>query len=331
MESANENLLKITATGNKYFTSAHDVTNIDALIEKARFYKRHPLRDQDWGKGKKVGLLFLNPSMRTRLSTQIAAYNLGMTPIVLNVDNKEGWAIEFQDGAIMNGTKVEHIRDAAPIFGQFFDVLCIRTFPTLTDREADYEEYTLNQLIKFSGIPVVSMESATVHPLQSLADLMTIKEVFTGNYRPKIVLSWAPHVKPLPQSVSNSFVEWILAWGKADMVITHPAHYELNESFTKGAYITENQEEALKDADFICVKNWSAYKDYGKMYGAYPEWMLTEEKLKITRNAKILHCLPVRRNVELSDEVLDGPHSVTTQEAGNRIWAAQAVLSEIIN
>ncbi|MFL5810674.1 MAG: acetylornithine carbamoyltransferase, partial [Flavisolibacter sp.] len=183
-----------------------------------------------------------------------------------------------------------------------------------------------------AGIPVVSLESATLHPLQSLTDIITITENLSkaAKKKPKIVLTWAPHVKPLPQCVANSFSQWINAWGRADFVITHPHDYELNESFTKGAVITHNQDEALKDADYVYVKNWSTYNDYGKIYSNDPEWMMTNEKLSLTNNAKVMHCLPVRRNVELSDEILDGPNSLVTEQAGNRVWAAQAVLSEIL-
>lgn len=320
----------------KQFISAKDVTNINVLVKKALAYKADPFKDKTLGANKRIGLLFLNPSMRTRLSTQIAAQNLGMEAIVFNVGS-EGWALEFEEEAIMSGSKVEHVKDAAPIMGKYFDILCIRTFPSLQNREDDYSELYIHQFIKYAGIAVVSLESATLHPLQSLTDIITITEVLqnnkqqTTNNKPKIVLTWAPHVKALPQCVANSFSEWVNAWGEADFVITHPEDYELDEKFTKGATITHNQEEALKDADFVYVKNWSTYKDYGKIYNNDPEWMLTNEKLKLTNNAKVMHCLPVRRNVELSDEILDGPNSIVTQQASNRVWAAQTVLSEILN
>jgi N-succinyl-L-ornithine transcarbamylase len=315
----------------KNFTSVHDVHSIDALVKKALDYKANPFKDKSLGTGKRIGLLFLNPSMRTRLSTQIAAQNLGMEPIVFNV-GQEGWALEFEEEAIMSGSTVEHVKDAAPIMGNYFDILAIRTFPSLKNREDDYSELYINQFIKYAGIPVVSLESATLHPLQSLTDIITITETLNGaQKRPKIVLTWAPHVKALPQCVANSFSQWVNAWGKADFVITHPEDYDLDEQFTKGATITHNQDEALKDADFVYVKNWSTFKnDYGKIYTNDPEWMLTNEKLAITNNAKVMHCLPVRRNVELSDEILDGPNSIVTKEASNRVWAAQAVLSEIL-
>ena len=318
----------------KKFISVHDVTDINALAAKALAYKANPFVDRNLGADKRVGLLFLNPSLRTRLSTQIAAKNLGMEAIVFNVD-KEGWALEFEEGAIMSGNTVEHVKDAAPILGQYFDILCMRTFPSLKNKEEDYSEMLINQFIKYAGVPVVSLESGTLHPLQSLTDIVTIKESITSSPsgaggKPKIVLTWAPHIKPLPQCVANSFAQWINAWGEAHFVITHPHDYELAEEFTKGATITHDQDAALKDADFVYVKNWSTYTDYGKVYENDPVWMLTEEKLKTTRNAKVMHCLPVRRNVELSDEVLDSQHSLVSTQAGNRVWAAQAVLSEIL-
>lgn len=314
----------------KNFVSAKDVSNIDALVQKALAFKADPFQQQALGKNKRIGCLFLNPSMRTRLSTQIAAQNLGMEALVFNVGN-EGWMLEFEEEAIMSGSTVEHVKDAAPVFGKYFDILAIRTFPSLKNREDDYSELYIKQFIKYAGIPVVSLESSTLHPLQSLTDIITITETFKEKRKPKIVLTWAPHVKPLPQCVANSFAQWVNAWGKADFVITHPEDYELDEQFTNGATITHDQEAALKDADFVYVKNWSTYKDYGKIYTNDPEWMLTQAKLAGTNQAKVMHCLPVRRNVELSDEILDSASSIVTQQAGNRVWAAQAVLSEILS
>jgi N-succinyl-L-ornithine transcarbamylase len=313
----------------KQFISAADVPDIKSLVQKALDYKADPFRDKSLGTNKRIGCLFLNPSMRTRLSTQIAAQNLGMEAIIFNVGS-EGWALEFEEEAIMSGNTVEHVKDAAPIMGNYFDILAIRTFPSLKNKEDDYSELYINQFIKYAGIPVVSLESATLHPLQSLTDVITITETFKEKRRPRIVLTWAPHVKPLPQCVANSFAQWINAWGEADFVITHPEDYELDEQFTKGATITHNQDEALAGADYVYVKNWSTYQDYGKIYNNDPEWMLTTEKLRLTNGARVMHCLPVRRNVELSDEILDGPNSLITQEASNRVWAAQAVLSEIL-
>lgn len=316
----------------KHFISVNDVSNIDALVSKALAYKAQPFTDKLTGIGKRIGLLFLNPSLRTRLSTQVAAANLGLETIVFNVD-KEGWAMEFEEGAIMSGHTVEHVKDAAPILGNYFDILCIRAFPSLKNKEDDYSEEVMNAFVKYSGVPVISLESATLHPLQSLTDIVTVQECLKAaniTRKPKIVLTWAPHIKPLPQCVPNSFAQWINAWGKADFVITHPEDYELDTQFTSGAIITHNQDAALRDADFVYVKNWSTFNDYGRIYTNDPSWMLTAQKLRQTNNAKVMHCLPVRRNVELSDEVLDGANSIVTQQAGNRVWAAQAVLSEIL-
>ena len=313
----------------KNFLSVGDVTNLDQLVDKALEYKTSPLKDRTLGKDKTMGMLFLNPSMRTRLSTQLAAKNLGMESIVFNV-GQDGWALEFEDEAIMSGTTVEHVKDAAPVLGKYFDVLGIRTFPSLKNKEEDYSELYIKQFIKYSGIPVVSLESATLHPLQSLTDLITIREAYKEKRKPKVVLTWAPHVKALPQCVANSFAQWVNYWGGADFVITHPEDYDLSKQFTQGATVINDQEEALEGADFVYVKNWSTFEDYGKMYNADPRWMLTKEKIKNTNNARIMHCLPVRRNVELSDEILDSSNSLVTQQAGNRVWAAQAVLSEIL-
>jgi N-succinyl-L-ornithine transcarbamylase len=313
----------------KNFISVKDVKDIHGLISTALEFKKNPLKDSTLGHGKRLGLLFLNPSMRTRFSTQIAAENLGMKSVVFNV-GQEGWALEFEEEVIMSGSTVEHVKDAAPILGNYFDILGVRTFPSLQNKVDDYSELYIQQFIKYAGIPVISLESATLHPLQSLTDIITIQENFKGKRKLKIVLTWAPHVKALPQCVANSFAQWVNAWGKADLVITHPEDYELDEQFTKGAMIEHDQTRALQGADFVYVKNWSTYTDYGKIYSNDPSWMLTKNKLRITNKAKVMHCLPVRRNVELSDEVLDNPNSLVTQQASNRVWAAQAVLSELL-
>jgi len=316
----------------KNFLSVKDAGNIDTLIRCAVDFRKNPGAKHTLGKGKRIGLLFLNPSMRTRLSTQIAAQNLGMEAIVFNV-SQDGWSLEFEEGAIMNGATVEHVKDAAPILARYFNILGIRTFPSLKNREEDYNEYVLNSFVKYCNIPVVSLESATVHPLQSLTDMITISDhlPLKDKTKPKVVLTWAPHVKPLPQCVANSFCEWITAWGASDFIITHPEGYDLDDRFTSGTTITNDQAQALRDADFVYVKNWSSYKEYGKITGNANDWMLTRGKLATTNHAKIMHCLPVRRNVELSDEVLDSTHSIVTQQAANRVWAAQAVLAEILN
>jgi len=311
----------------KLFSSVNDITDINALVAEGLELKKNPYAHQHLGKNKTLGLVFLNPSLRTRMSTQKAALNLGMNVMVLNVD-KEGWALELRDNVVMNGTTVEHIREAAAVMGQYVDILGVRSFPGLKNREEDYTEVIFNKFVEFCGVPVVSLESATRHPLQSLADLITIEELKTRKC-PKVVLTWAPHIKPLPQAVPNSFAEWMC---KADVnfVITHPAGYELSTDFTQGATITHNQDEAIADADFIYVKNWSAYEPYGQIFGENLDWMLTNDRLKITNNAKVMHCLPVRRDLELSSEILDGPSSIVVHEAGNRVWAAQAVLKKML-
>ncbi|WP_426667223.1 acetylornithine carbamoyltransferase [Mucilaginibacter sp. McL0603] len=311
----------------KLFSSVNDVVDVQSLVKEALHLKQNPYAYEHLGKHKTLGLIFLNPSLRTRISTQKAGTNLGMNVMVLNID-KEGWALELQDGAIMNGGTVEHIREAAGVLGQYVDIIGVRSFPGLKNRDADYSEDVFNKFVKYCGVPVVSLESATRHPLQSLADLVTIEELKT-KARPKVVLTWAPHVKALPQAVPNSFAEWMCR-ADVDFTITHPEGYELCTDFTNGATITHNQDEALADADFIYVKNWSAYEPYGKVFGGYEDWMLTNDKLKPTNNAKVMHCLPVRRNLELSDEILDGQNSIVIHEAGNRVWAAQAVLKQML-
>ena len=298
------------------------------LLDLAAAYKANPSLHAEKGKGKRVGCIFLNPSLRTRVSTQIAAQQLGMEAIVLNMD-KEGWALEMQEGAIMNKGTVEHIKDAAGVLGSYFDILALRAFPSLTQKEEDVADFVLHQFIKYCKIPVVSLESAIRHPLQSLADQLTIQEVAKGKKNPKVVLTWAPHIKAIPHAVANSFAEWSLGMGH-DLTICHPEGYELDSEFTKGATITNDQSEALQDADFVYVKNWSAFNEYGKILCTDERWMLTEAHLKNAPETKVMHCLPVRRNVELSDEILDGARSLVQQQALNRIYAAQAVLSKLL-
>jgi len=311
----------------KLFSSVHDVPDVKALVKEALHLKEFPYAFKAMGENKTMALVFLNPSLRTRMSTQKAALNLGMNVMVLNMD-KEGWALELRDNVIMNGTTVEHIREAAAVMGEYADIIGVRSFPGLKDREEDYSEMIFNKFVEYCGVPVVSLESATRHPLQSLADLITIEELKTKE-RPKVVLTWAPHIKPLPQAVPNSFAEWMCR-GEVDFTIAHPKGYELCADFTEGAYITHNQEEALANADFIYVKNWSAYEPYGQILPGNEDWMLTNERLKITNQAKIMHCLPVRRDLELSSEILDSESSIVVHEAGNRVWAAQAVLKRML-
>jgi N-succinyl-L-ornithine transcarbamylase len=312
----------------KYFTQFESKKLADSLIEKALYYKTNPLVDASKGVGKKIGCIFLNPSLRTRASTQIAALNLGMDPIVMNMD-KEGWALEMKEGSVMNKGTVEHIKDAAAVLGSYFDILAIRAFPSLTNKQEDIEDFIFNQFIKYSGAPVISLESAIRHPLQSLADMITIHENFGMIKKPKVVLTWAPHIKAIPHAVANSFAEWSSGCGH-DLTITHPAGYDLDPLFTQGAKIELDQQKALEGADFVYVKNWSAYNDYGKIVTTDNSWMLTEKHFKHAKKAKVMHCLPVRRNVELSDEILDGPRSLVQEQANNRIYAAQSVISKIL-
>jgi len=312
----------------RYFTSVRDIKSVDTLVQEALNIKKNPYIFSDLGKNKTIGLLFLNPSLRTRLSTQKAATNLGMNVMVMNV-NGDSWALELEDGAVMNGTSVEHIKDAAAVLGQYCDIIGIRCFPTLQDKQADDSEKLLKSIIKYAQVPVVSLESSTLHPLQSLADVITIQENWQSKAKPNIVLTWAPHIKPLPQAVANSFSEWICEID-ANFTIAQPKGYELHENYTKGAKITHQQDEALQNADFVYVKNWSSYADYGQMPPVEGNWLLTKEKMALSNHAKIMHCLPVRRNVELSDALLDSPHSLVQQQAGNRLYAAQAVLKTML-
>lgn len=312
------------------FLSVKDVSDVDQLIGQALAYKEQPLKDGQLGQHKTIGMLFMNPSMRTRISTQLAARNLGMDVLVFNV-NKEGWQLEFSDGVVMDGNTAEHVKDAAAVMGQYFDILAIRTFPGLQNKEEDYGENYIRQFVQHAGIPVVSLESATLHPLQSLADLMTIRESFGEmTRRPKVVMTWAPHIKALPQAVANSFAQWINAWDHCDLVIAQPEGYELDRQFTGNAAISHDQDKALEDADFVYVKNWSSYAQYGQVICSDASWKITLDKLSHTREARVMHCLPVRRNLVIADEVLDSDHSIVVREAGNRVWAAQAVLSKIL-
>ena len=324
----------------KKFTSVKDVENIDQLVLEALIEKKFPFANKELGKNKTLGLIFLNPSLRTRLSTQRAAQNLGMDVIVMNLD-KEGWSIETKDGVVMDGSAAEHIKEAAAVIGQYCDIVGVRSFPKLQNREEDYGDEVLNKFLKYAGVPVISLESATLHPFQSLADLITIREIWNSqpqNRKPKVVLTWAPHPKNLPQAVPNSFSEWMLR-SDVDFVITHPVGYELDSRFTSlpngegrgGApKIEYNQDVAFKGADFVYAKNWSSYKEYGKILSQDKNWTITNKKMALTNNAKFMHCLPVRRNVVVADEVLDGPNSVVLQQAKNRIYSAQVILKRIL-
>ncbi len=289
--------------------------------------KKSPYADKHIGKNKTMGLLFFNSSLRTRLSTQKAAQNLGMEVMVMNVGT-DGWQLEMNEGVIMNGDKAEHVMEAAAVIGQYCDIVGVRSFPGLVDRDLDYSELVINQFIKYTGKPIVSLESATRHPLQSLTDLITITETKQVD-RPKVVLTWAPHVKALPQCVPNSFAEWMNI-ANVDFTIAHPKGYELAPEFAGNAKICYDPQEAIVDADYIYAKNWSSYSDYGKILSSDPAWTVSKAKMDLTNNAKFMHCLPVRRNVVVDDAVIDSENSIVIQQAGNRLWAAQAVIKEIL-
>lgn len=309
------------------FLSINDVANPAKLVREALTIKSSPLAYSRLGKGKVLGLLFFNASLRTRLSTQRAAQNLGLEVMVMNLAN-EGWQLEFADGTVMDGTGQEHIKEAAAVVSQYCDIIGIRTFPGLQNRQDDYDEIVIRSFVRYATKPVVSLESATLHPLQSLADWMTIAETAkTG--RPKVVLTWAPHPKALPQAVANSFVQW-LAVADVELVVTHPAGYELAPEFSQGYPVEYDQDTALAGADFVYAKNWSSYTEYGKILSRDNRWQITEEKMRLTNNAAFMHCLPVRRNVVVADAVLDGPNSLVIQQANNRTYAAQAVLKAIL-
>lgn len=311
----------------KNFLSVHDVIHPEDLALQAIQLKQNKFAYQNLGKNKTMVLVFLNSSLRTRLSTQKAAQNLGMQTIVLNL-NQDSWSMEYEDGAIMNEGKAEHIKEGAAVISEYADIIGIRAFPSLTDKIKDDQEYVLNKFLENVKVPIVNMESATVHPLQSLTDLMTIREN-TAKKRPKVVLSWAPHVRALPQCVANSFAEW-MNHADVDFTITHPKGYELSEKFSGNATIINNQLEAFEGADFIYAKNWSSYNDYGKVIEVQEDWIINNKKMQLTNDGKFMHCLPTRRNVEVADDVLDSNYSLVIQQAANREFAAQAVLKNIL-
>ena len=307
----------------KKYTNIKDISNLQETIKDTILLKMNPFLYSDLGRNKTLVMLFFNSSLRTRLSTEKAAKNLGMDVMILNVN--DAWNLEFEDGTVMNANTSEHIKEAAQVISQYADVIAVRAFPSLTDKLKDESEFVMNSFVKYATVPIINMESATAHPLQALTDAITISEL-TEKAKPKVVVSWAPHPKALPQAVANSFIE-MMQHMDVDLTITHPKGYELSEGITKDTSINYNQEEALKDADFVYVKNWSSYKDYGKILNQDEDWMMTKNKLG---NAKFMHCLPVRRNVVVEDAVLDGENSVVIQQANNRTFAAQIVLKQIL-
>jgi N-succinyl-L-ornithine transcarbamylase len=311
----------------KHFTSVHDLTDLQDRLKEAFEIKHHPFKYETAGRHKTMGLLFFNSSLRTRLSTQKAAQNLGMNTMTLNV-NEDSWKIETAFGVVMNGDKAEHIKEAAAVIGRYCDIIGIRSFPGLKDRAADYSEDVINRFIQYAGVPIVSMESATRHPLQSFADIITIEQ-YKKTERPKVLLAWAPHCRALPQSVPNSFAEWAVAAGY-EVVVTHPEGYELDSLFTKGAAIEYDREKAYKKADFVYAKNWSSYHQYGKILSEDLAWTCNAKNMALTNQAKFMHCLPVRRNMVVSDEIIDSPNSIVIEEAANRVVSAQTVLWNIL-
>ncbi|MDR1876480.1 MAG: N-acetylornithine carbamoyltransferase [Flavobacteriaceae bacterium] len=311
----------------KKYTSVDDIHNLDEFLQLAKKIKANPLGNKELGKNKTIGLLFFNPSLRTRLSTQKAAQNLGLNCMVMNL-NTEGWTLEFEDGAVMDGSASEHVKEAAQVVSQYCDIIAIRSFPTLTDKEKDEAETVISSFVKYASVPVISLEGATEHPLQALADALTIEEYKTSP-KPKVVLSWAPHPKALPQSVPNSFVKMMKKMN-VDFIVTHPEGYELNPKVTEGVRIEYNQEEAFKNADFIYAKNWSSYKDYGKVVNRDSGWTVGKRQMDVTNNAKFMHCLPVRRNMIVTDEILDSDASIVIPEAHNRVYSAQVILTKIL-
>jgi len=311
------------------YLNVNDIENLPEWVEEARSIKQDPLKHKELGKYKTIGLLFFNPSLRTRLSTQKAAQNLGMNSMVMNFD-KEGWALEFEDGTVMNQGKSEHIKEAAQVISQFCDIIAIRAFASLEDKSKDQKEMVLNGFAKHATVPIVNMESSVGHPLQAMADAITLAEhVNKKKAKPKVVLSWAPHPKALPHAVANSFVQ-MMQKQDAEFVITHPEGYELDKEITGDSLIEYDQKKAFKNADFIYTKNWSAFKDYGKVINKDPSWMIDTEKMALTNNAKFMHCLPVRRNVVVDDAVLDSSNSLVIEQANNRTFAAQIVLKKIL-
>lgn len=311
----------------KHYTKIKDLKNLQSTVNDAVALKNDPLKYKELGKDKTICLLFFNNSLRTRLSTQKAALNLGMNTIVMNFGS-EGWQLEFEDGVIMDQNKSEHIKEAAKVMSQYCDIVAIRAFASLTDKEKDQSEEVIQNFIKYASIPVVNMESSVGHPLQALADALTLSEN-KMNKKSKVVLSWAPHPKALPHAVANSFVE-MMQMQNAEFVITHPKGYELDTEITKDCIIEYDQDKAFENADFIYTKNWSSFNEYGKVISNDKNWTITADKMKLTNQGKFMHCLPVRRNVVVEDDVLDGENSLVVEQANNRTYAAQIILKKIL-
>lgn len=316
----------------KSFFHVSDIGVLRAALDEARQVKAAPFKWKHLGEDKTIMLVFFNSSLRTRLSSQRAALNLGMNPIVLNI-GQDSWKLETEMGVVMDGDKSEHLREAIPVMASYCDIIGVRSFAGLTDRDADYSETVLGQFLEYSGKPVISLESATVHPCQAFADLITIDEYKTKD-RPKVVLTWAPHPRALPQAVPNSFAEWMNA-AEVDFVITHPEGYELDPKFAGNARVEYDQIKAFEGADFIYAKNWSCPgvsrpEDYGKIICKDMNWTVGARQMAVTDNARFMHCLPVRRNMIVTDEVIDSPGSLVIPEAANRMVSAQVVMKRML-
>ena len=311
----------------KNYTNINDLDNLQNTVQEAIALKKKQLQFEQLGDGKTICLLFFNNSLRTRLSTQKAAQNLGLNTIVMNF-GIEGWQLEYEDGIIMDQNKAEHVKEAAQVISQYCDIIAIRAFASLEDKQKDLAEEILTNFQKYASVPIVNMESSVGHPLQALADAITLEE-HKVDHKPKVVLSWAPHPKALPHAVANSFVQ-MMHLQDADFVITHPKGYELDPNITKNTTIEYDQEEAFNNADFVYVKNWSSFRDYGKIISQDKDWMITKDKMNLTNKGKFMHCLPVRRNVVVADEVLDSENSLVIEQANNRTFAAQIVLKKIL-
>ena len=311
----------------KHFITLADLPDFHQTLDLAMELKNQPTKWDAMGKGKTLGLLFFNPSLRTRLSTQKAAQNLGLPTMVMNF-SQESWALEFEDGTKMSGLRSEHVKEAAAVVSQYFDMVAIRAFASLSDKEKDEAEIVLRSFAKYASVPIINMESATAHPLQALADAITIKE-FQPTHKPKVVLSWAPHPKALPHAVGNSFTK-MMKHMDADFIIAHPEGYALNPKITEGITCTTDQEKAMEGADFVYTKNWCSYEQYGQILRTDDEWMITPEKMQRTNDGKFMHCLPIRRNIVAADSVLDSPNALVIQQSQNRIFSAQSVLKQLL-
>jgi N-succinyl-L-ornithine transcarbamylase len=311
----------------KHFITLADLPDFHQTLDLAMELKNQPTKWDAMGKGKTLGLLFFNPSLRTRLSTQKAAQNLGLPTMVMNF-SQESWALEFEDGTKMSGLRSEHVKEAAAVVSQYCDMVAIRAFASLSDKEKDEAEIVLRSFAKYASVPIINMESATAHPLQALADAITIKE-FQPAHKPKVVLSWAPHPKALPHAVGNSFTK-MMKHMDADFIIAHPEGYALNPKITEGITCTTDQEKAMEGADFVYIKNWCSYEQYGQILRTDDEWMITPEKMQRTNDGKFMHCLPIRRNIVAADGVLDSPNALVIQQSQNRIFSAQSVLKQLL-